>query len=232
MAQEYNIEQLLFDSFHNGSLHHEQEKESINIQGRIGLFGTQTRILYTSLTRGFLPLGPENLLIVLTNFFYLSQIPYGLRGKKVLNNYFKNNNIKSDYRNYKYDKVVNFYKSIGIKISDNALQCYAYFLDYLDGFNGEFIVDKNNKFVFIHLLAIVLFVEEEMKSLSCSRKTKNFREDEFDTIMKKIEDYFEKSTENIVTIKINDFLPVPYDEETPFNDQERNHYKHVTGFDI
>ena len=44
MAQEYNIEQLLFDSFHNGSLHHEQEKESINIQGRIGLFGTQTRI--------------------------------------------------------------------------------------------------------------------------------------------------------------------------------------------
>ncbi len=66
MAQEYNIEQLLYDSFHNGPLHHEQEKESINIQGRIGFFGTQTRILYTSLTRRFLPLGPENLLIVLT----------------------------------------------------------------------------------------------------------------------------------------------------------------------
>ena len=232
MAQEYNIEQLLFDSFHNGSLHHEQEKESINIQGRIGLFETQTSILYTSLTQDFLPLGPENLLIVLTNFFYLSQIPYGLRGKKVLNNYFKNNDIKSDYRNYKYDKVVNFYKRIGIMISDTALQYYAYFLDYLDGFNGEFIVDKNNEFVFIHLLAITLFVEEEMKSLFCSNKMKNFWEDEFDTIMEKLEDYFEKSTENIVTIKINDFFPVPYDEETPFNDQERDHYKHVTGFDI
>ena len=232
MAQEYNIEQLLFDSFHNGSLHHEQEKESINIQGRIGLFETQTSILYTSLTQDFLPLGPENLLIVLTNFFYLSQIPYGLRGKKVLNNYFKNNDIKSDYRNYKYDKVVNFYKRIGIMISDTALQYYAYFLDYLDGFNGEFIVDKNNEFVFIHLLAITLFVEEEMKSLFCSSKMENFWEDEFDTIMEKLEDYFEKSTENIVTIKINDFFPVPYDEETPFNDQERDHYKHVTGFDI
>ena len=43
MAKVYSIQDLVFDSFHNGALHYEQEKESINIQGRMCIFDTQTK---------------------------------------------------------------------------------------------------------------------------------------------------------------------------------------------
>ena len=190
------------------------------LEVQIGTEQITSDILCTYLKHGMLEYFAE----LLIQLDYIACVPFGKRGTKQLEKYFKDNGYKLTPKEYKKKQMLNALKKCNIEVGKT-------FKERIDSYCEYLYSSKQDLSEIESVAACVRQVSGELDNLVSEKNIIGLseRDDKLEQIIENIWAYIK--TNNTTKIDMGDFLP-SVDENKPLNSQEKEYFEYITQLKI